>query len=186
MTLDAPAPLARLAAGDSAAMRAFHAEHAPALRRFVRTRLGDAAAVDDVVQEVFLAAWQSAGAFRGEGDPRSWLFTIARRTATRHDRRAQPAPTETETLAQLAEAAGFGSADPERLVARAQQQAALDRALERLSAADREIIALRDRAGLTGPQAAEALGITLHTAKIRLHRARLRLMAALREELPDG
>ncbi len=186
MSPDGPNPLAQIAAGDPGALRAFHAEHAPSLRRFVRTRLGDAAAVDDVVQEVFLAAWQSAADFRGDGDPRSWLFTIARRTATRHDRRALPAPTEADTLVQLAEAAGYGSADPEQLVARAQQRAALDRALACLRPADREIIALRDRAGLTGPQAAEALGITLHAAKIRLHRARLRLMAALREELPDG
>ncbi len=154
----------------------------------MRTRLADPSAVDDVVQDAFLAAWRDSAGYRGEASPRAWLFTIARRIADRHDqrgRRARSAPTEDVTLAQLAEAAGHGTPDPERLVQRAEAQAALTRALGTLSAIDREIIALRDRAGLTGPEAAAALGLSLANTKIRLHRARLRLMAALREEVGD-
>ena len=54
-------------------------------------------------------------------------------------------------------------------------------ALARLSDEDREVIVLRDLEGFTGPEAAALLDVDLGALKSRLHRARLRLMAELRE-----
>ncbi|TNF30237.1 MAG: RNA polymerase subunit sigma-24, partial [Deltaproteobacteria bacterium] len=69
---------------------------------------------------------------------------------------------------------------PEAAAARAEDRARLATALAALAEADREVIALRDLAGLTGPEAADALGLPLAAMKTRLHRARLRLMGQLR------
>lgn len=46
-----------------------------------------AEAVDDLVQEVFLAAWQGLGKFRGESGLRQWLLGIARHKVEEYYRR---------------------------------------------------------------------------------------------------
>ena len=70
--------------------------------------------------------------------------------------------------------------NPEHNVARLEQHRALQRALLSLDDTDRAVIGLRDLQGLSGPEAASLAGLPLNTFKTRLHRARLRLMAALR------
>ncbi len=50
-----------------------------------------------------------------------------------------------------------------------------------LPASQREVLLLHDLQGYTGPEIAERLGLSLENVKIRLHRARVRLRAALSE-----
>ena len=64
---------------DRKATAEFVALHADAVHSYVRLRLiprGDL--VEDLVQEVFLAAWEGLSRFRGESSLRSWLLGIAR------------------------------------------------------------------------------------------------------------
>jgi RNA polymerase sigma-70 factor (ECF subfamily) len=69
----------RLVARDRKAVAEFVANHADALYGYVRLRLAPRTEqADDVVQEVFLAAWQRIGSFRGESPLRAWLLGIAR------------------------------------------------------------------------------------------------------------
>ena len=51
---------------------------ADAVYRFVYHRLDRREALDDLVQEVFLAAWKALPSFRGESEIRTWLLGIAR------------------------------------------------------------------------------------------------------------
>jgi RNA polymerase sigma-70 factor (ECF subfamily) len=53
-----------------------------------------------------------------------------------------------------------------------------ERSLARLSSEDREILMLRDVEGFSGAEVADLLDLTLPAMKSRLHRARLRLVAA--------
>jgi RNA polymerase sigma-70 factor (ECF subfamily) len=69
----------RLVERDRKAVAEFVANHADALYGYVRLRLAPRSEqADDVVQEVFLAAWQRIGSFRGESPLRAWLLGIAR------------------------------------------------------------------------------------------------------------
>lgn len=69
----------RLVERDRKAVAEFVANHADALYGYVRLRLAPRTEqADDVVQEVFLAAWQRIGSFRGESPLRAWLLGIAR------------------------------------------------------------------------------------------------------------
>lgn len=52
--------------------------HADAVYRFVYHRLDRLEALEDLVQEVFLAAWKALPLFRGESEVRTWLLGIAR------------------------------------------------------------------------------------------------------------
>jgi RNA polymerase sigma-70 factor (ECF subfamily) len=67
-----------LHAADRKAMGHFVELHADAVYAFVLHRLDRRERVDDLVQEVFLAAWRALPKFRGESEVRTWLLGIAR------------------------------------------------------------------------------------------------------------
>lgn len=171
-----------VAAGDRAAFETLVARHQAAVFRFARTIVHAPSEAEDVLQETFLAAWRGAATFRGESAVRSWLLTIARNAALRHGRRRSGEPEVMEPLDVLGERAGWGDgSDPETLAIRRESRDALQQALDGLSPDDREILLLRDVEGLSGEETAAVLQVGVTAMKSRLHRARLRLSAALHE-----
>lgn len=168
--------LARTASGDRVAFEAFVLRHHAPTRRYLGT-LTRTAAVDDALQEAFLAVWRGAAGFRGDGSARAWLFTIARHALFRELRPA--APADLVPLGELGAAAGWGaepSLDPRESLL---DQDRVQRALQALSPEDREALVLKDLEGFRNQEAADLLGIELAAYKSRLHRARLRFLAAL-------
>lgn len=137
---------------------------------------------EDALQEAFIAAWRSAGTFAGGETARGWILTIARNALRRHYRRRVGEPPDHVPLDQLGEEAGWGTEEPaDDMLVRLEEREWLARALARLGDADREVLILRDLEGLSGEETAAALGVTVRAMKSRLHRARLRLAAQLRE-----
>lgn len=179
--LDDGALLSAIAAGDRAASRVFVDRHKAAVFRFAEALLRDRALAEDVLQETLLAALRGAGTYRAEGSARGWLFTIARRAAIRSRPREVPLPDD-EDIESLGDSAGWGAPDAEQLMEGWQSRERVHRALSALPSEDREVLLLRDAEGLTGPEACAVLQISLAAMKSRLHRARLRMLAALRDE----
>ncbi|HEY3202131.1 MAG TPA: sigma-70 family RNA polymerase sigma factor [Thermoanaerobaculia bacterium] len=64
--------------GDRKEIARFVDLHADAVYRFVHHRLDRPEALDDLVQEIFLAAWRALPHFRGESEVGTWLLGIAR------------------------------------------------------------------------------------------------------------
>lgn len=179
--------IAGSARGDRAAFDRFVQRHVASVHRLARAFVADDADADDVVQESFLAAYRSAGTYRPDlGSARTWLFSIARNQARRVRRttreRAPLRPLEDESLVSLGVDAGWGAELPDVDFARGEQIEQLAHAFAALRAEDREVLILRDLEGLAGEQVASLLGLSVAAMKSRLHRARLRLLAALREE----
>ena len=131
-----PALLARVVAGEASAFDAFVVRHREAVWRFVRSLTRDEAAAEDALQETFLAAWRNAGSYRGEGPALGWLLSIARHAVYRQFRGRANEPGHFESLAELGEAAGWGSGEP---MASYLVQDEVERALAGLSAEDKEI-----------------------------------------------
>jgi RNA polymerase sigma-70 factor (ECF subfamily) len=176
-----------VASGDREAFHALVDRHQPAVFRHLRTLTTTAQDAEDALQETFLAVFRYAGTYRGDSSARTWLFTVARNSAFRLTRRRMSNSTESLDgvnggIEELGLRAGFGSDDPERLAMQAQSRERLKAALNSLSAEDREIVLLRDLEGLSGEETSAVLGIGLAAMKSRLHRARLRLAVALRED----
>jgi RNA polymerase sigma-70 factor (ECF subfamily) len=91
---------------DRKATAEFVEMHADAVYGYVRRRVaprGDL--VDDLVQEVFLAAWRSLAEFRGNATLRAWLLGIARHKVEDHyrTRLREHDSLEDETVAEPAE-----------------------------------------------------------------------------------
>ncbi len=182
--------IALAAAGDHRAFERLVERHAAAVLRMATVVTGNPTLAEDALQQTFLAAYRSAASFRADASVRTWLLTIARNAGHKiRTKRAKEDLVE-EPLMQLGLEAGWGCDNPEALAIAAQRRDTLHRALQMLSSDDQEVLVLRDIEGLRGPEAAEVLGIGERALKSRLHRARLRLAAALRtipdDEVGDG
>lgn len=132
----------------------------------------------DVVAETFATAWRRRADLPADPDEiRPWLFGIARRCLANAARSTQRAGRLGARLAEtLADAA---VPDPSTVHEHRLQSAGVIRALDQLSAEDRELVTLIAWEGLAPAQAAAVLGLAPGTARVRLHRARTKLRAAL-------
>lgn len=149
--------------------------------RYLRSLAGHDADAEDALQEAFLAAWRGAAGFRGDGAARGWMLAIARHGLVRHRRRRAGEPPDFASLEDLGGEAGWGTETPADHLARLEDAERLGAALASLPPADREILVLRELEELPGEEVATMLGLSLPAMKSRLHRARLRLAAAVRE-----
>ncbi|HTX09523.1 MAG TPA: sigma-70 family RNA polymerase sigma factor [Solirubrobacteraceae bacterium] len=135
----------------------------PAVRAFVLRRI-DPGGVDDVVSEVFLAAWRRRGQI--PDDPLPWLFNISRGVVSNRRRSHGRGAALLERLTR------------EEVASVAARSAEVDLgvadALARMSAADQELLLLVAWEGLSGAQLAAAVGASRATVAMRLSRARRR------------
>jgi RNA polymerase sigma-70 factor (ECF subfamily) len=167
--------LAAVAAGDERALRALYGRHAGWLAIRLR-RVLPAVAVEDVMQETFVAAWRGAGRYRGSGDVGGWLWGIARRQAALWARR------EGRVELLLDEALHRASDDPAGAAAMwTDVERAFDTLGSRGSPARRlaRMVLVEDR---PLAEVARELDVPVGTVKSRLHTLRRQLQAALRRD----
>ena len=170
--------LAQAGEGDRASFDALVRATAPAVWTVVRRLTVDEATAEDALQETFTALWQAAPHFEGRGSANAFIYGIARNKAAKTWRRRAGEPRTTEPLAGLAVEAGWG-ADPEQVAARAEQRTLLLNAIATLTMDDQDLISRCDLEGVDPHEVAAELGIAPGTLRVRLHRARLRLMRSL-------
>ena len=180
--------LAAIRAGDDAAMGALLTRHAPAIYRFGVKMCRDSEDAKDVLQETLLAAARGVREFRGASSLSTWLYTIARSFCIKKRRASKFAPTDTVSLDDQAAALQPRTLDkgPEEATSDRELTALLNRAIASLDPTSREVLVLRDVEGLTAPEVAEVLGVSVNAVKSRLHRARAEVRAQLEAGLSRG
>jgi RNA polymerase sigma-70 factor, ECF subfamily len=137
------------------------------LLRRVATR-EDAA---DLLAEVYTVAWRRRADRPRGSEARPWLFGVARRVLAEHARGEVRRRAAADGLRALLAHPSAGDGTPDDIDEQ-HRHAWLRGALASLGPIDRELIALTVWEGLTPAQAAEALGISSGSARVRLHRAR--------------
>ena len=150
--------------------------HYPAVLRFVRRR-AQAADVDDVVSETFMAAWQRQEQMAAA--PLPWLYRTARNVMLNTSRAAGRREGLAVRIASMRED------EPTDPIIRFEQQHDLAPAWNSLDPLDQEILALQVWEGLNGREAASVLGISRAACAMRATRARRRLAVALSAIAPD-
>jgi RNA polymerase sigma factor (sigma-70 family) len=160
-------------ATDPDAFERFYREHVEAVQRFVARRVDDPYLAADLTADVFVAAIESAGSYRGSrGEPIAWLFGIARNVVAGERRRTA------RRLRVATRFEGRDLVDEEDLAAlhaRIDAESAarwLHGELARLSDAERVVFELVALDGLTVADTARTLGINPVAARVRYHRAR--------------
>lgn len=162
-----------VAQGDARALEELYQRHGLLILSYLIGQVGSEALAEEILQDVMLAVWQRAHAFRGDSKVHTWMLAIARRRAISA---RQKEPHE----AALTENLPADSAGPLESLEQKTEQARVRAALCRLSADQREVLELIFYHDLSGPEAAAVLGVAVGTVKSRLHRARTLLGRWLR------
>jgi RNA polymerase sigma factor (sigma-70 family) len=140
---------------------------------YVASLLRDAPAAEEVTAAAFERAYRKRHRFDPErGEPRAWLFGIARNAALDELRRRG---RQAELTAEPADLESFGT---EEGAERNELRLAVSAALERLEPSERELIALKFFAGLENREIARVLGVSDSNAGTKLHRAMTKLREA--------
>lgn len=148
----------------------------PRIFNFFRFRVGDERVAEDLTAETFEKAWRNREHYRRDLAAFStWLFTIARNTASDYFRKTHP---------ELPLDAVIQASDEESVESVIQQRADFERIssqLARLADRERELVALKYGAGLTNRAIARMSGISETNVGTILHRVTLQLRAGLEE-----
>jgi RNA polymerase sigma-70 factor, ECF subfamily len=140
--------------------------------------LRDRAAAEEVTAAAFERAFRKRSRFDpSRGEPRAWLFGIARHAALDELRRRG---RQAEMAVEPADTAGLAGHEG---VEESERRVALSAALGSLSAGERELIALKFFAGLDNAEIAAVLDLSESNAGTRLHRAMTKLREACDEAI---
>ncbi len=181
--------VARLQAGDQAALEQAFKLYSGKLYNVARRILNDQSDAEEVLQDVFLTAFRKANSFQGNSQFSTWLYRLTVNAALGRIRRSKKAKKETEYAEFLPRFQDDGhhavrpvvdwSDTLDEQYARNETQELLAKALEQLKPTDKTVIVLSDLEGLSDKEISDATGLTVSAVKTRLHRARLFLRGKL-------
>lgn len=132
---------------------------------------------DDLVQEVFVAAWRAWPQFRAESQAETWLTRIAINTCRTHRRRKWLRSEVWQRLTELVRP--WDQSAPDEALVGDESSAVLRKAIVSLGQRDREVLVLRYLEEQPIEQIAASLGLSRGAVEVRLNRARKRLKALL-------
>lgn len=172
-------------------------EHGDYLYRYAHSRLGNAEAAEEVLQESLVAGLRAREQYRGEAPVRSWLLAILKRKIIDHVRareRQRPVGSfdgDSDGIEELMFQAdghwrsspGFLNQDPHQEVERQEFWQHLAHCLEGLGEAQRDAFILRELEGQGTEAICQTLQITASHLGVMLHRARLKLARCLKAGL---
>ena len=177
---------ARLKAGDHAAFDALFERHAAQMLGFLLPLTGSRAEAEDLVQEVFLAAYRAHASFQGRAKPVRWLLGIAVRRWRDCGRRGR---LDVLALDDERTAGEYARSRPQRTTLDTQMlnALALSQALSSLAPPFRAALLLVASQGFTYREATEILEEPVGTVKWRVSEAsrKMRVLLTAGEEETD-
>ena len=161
---------------DSISFEQLVAAHEGRVRRLAHRLLGwrdGSSDMDDVVQDVFLAAMKNLPRFRGEASIGTWLTRMTINRCRTHRRK------QFLKLRWLGKQSVSDETPPTSYLAADETSAKVRAAVQQLSPSYREVIVLLYLEELSVSEIAMLLGISRAAVDVRVHRARVRLKEKL-------
>jgi RNA polymerase sigma-70 factor (ECF subfamily) len=188
-TTDEAQIIASILAGNTDLFHGLIRPHERSVYAMALSLLHNEADAEDVAQEAFLKAFRNLASFRRESKFSTWLISI-----TLNEARGRLRKKKNVTMESLDEPPeGQGTFTPALLrdwheipseaLERKEIRQMLQQAITDLPLIYREVFLLRDVEDLSVNQSAEALGISIASVKVRLHRARIMLQKKLVPQL---
>jgi len=146
------------------------------IRRFAQARCGSARGdVEDISQDVLLAAQRYLSSFRGEASLRTWLYRLVLSACSRRRRGRKNDPKLHRPLDEVGALEPAHATDPEAELLVSERLVALQAAIGELRPEDRELLAAVEWQGQSLQEAGERFGLTVPAMKSRMFRIRQQL-----------
>jgi RNA polymerase sigma-70 factor (ECF subfamily) len=168
--------VARVLGGDGEAFGIIIRRYEPGLLRFATRMLGSPDAAADAVAESLVRAYRHLAQCRDRDHLKSWLYRITGNRCRSHLGRRHAGDVPLDDAPPVAD-----PADTWAVLERGEQVALVERALEGLAPEKREAFVLKHVEGMSYEEMSAATGARIPTLKMRVHRAREALLAALKE-----
>ena len=196
--------VAGLRAGDERTFDAVVRAWSPAMLRLATSIVGSRAVAEEVLQETWLAVFNSVGRFEARASLKTWVYRIlantAKTRALREHRSApfsalveegvEPTVAPDRFLGPDSRYPGHWASIPDRWHEQPEEQLAssetmdvVAHAIDALPSGQRAVISLRDVVGWSSQEVCDALGLSEVNQRVLLHRARASLRRALEEQL---
>ena len=178
--------------GDSAAYEELVRIHQPRLPAVVGGILRRNQDVEDIAQQVLIKAYLSLKRFDLRSAFGTWLYKIAVNECWDYFRKKKvrrtvyEADLSEEQLRQMEMVpahTGGATRSREDAASRAQQRQLLDRLLAELDETDRSMLVMKEVAGFTVEEIGKVFGLNVNTVKVRMFRARSRLVETYHRRL---
>ncbi len=157
-----------MARGDRAALESLYRRHAGWIAGRLARMTQSRDAVEEALQDSFMAYWKSAASYRGEGDVGAWMWGIARRRLVSLTRKQiADVPDEPDDFPLL----------PDDAVVLKEDVAKVRDLVARLPVEQREVIERVVFGDQSLVDVARAMNVPVGTLKSRLHRARAHIKA---------
>jgi RNA polymerase sigma-70 factor (ECF subfamily) len=179
----------RFREGDAPAFEVLLKRHQRAVFSFIVRMVGDRTRAEDLLQETFLRVIRGAAEWEQKAKFTTWLYTIARNICVDAMRREsfrkadsldRVAPSDGDPDgAPVGDAMAGAAVGADRAAYNARVRPALEQALQRLPAEQREVFVLREYSGAPFKEIAEMTGVPENTVKSRMRYALEGLRKAL-------
>ncbi len=167
--------------GDATAFERLIKPYEGKVYTFLSRMCGESEAAKDMAQETFLRAFDKIRRYRGGSKFSTWLFRVAVNNCKMHKRgrgRRPEAPLEIEV--------GDYRPGPGDQYDEAELKLVVAGALQKLPPAYRSVLVLSEYDGLSGPEIAKVMNISLANVKVRLRRGREKLKEIFKDRLIPG
>src|SRR5262245_58935923 len=166
-----------IAEGDKRAMQVLYARHNVRVYRFILRFTSNASLAEDLVSEVFLDVWRQAESFEAKSQVSTWLLAIARYKALSALRRRTDEHLDEKMAADIEDTAD----NPETAVFTKDRNAIIQKCIQALSPAHREVIDLVYYHEKSVDEVARIVGVPPATVKTRMFYARSKMADSLRQ-----
>jgi len=168
--------LIQLQQGHAEVFDLFYQRTSPRVRQFIQRRIFQSGQIEDLVQEVYLTAWQTCSSFQARSMAETWLLGIARNVILRHLQRGKSLQQRNKTAHNIKDEC----ATTDHALDRANLQHDIQILLARLPSAQREAVELAYFSGLSWAEAACQIKCSTTQFRDRVYEGRMRLRGWLR------
>lgn len=172
--------LARMAKGDRTAFAFFYKELEVPIYRFIASKMNDPHEAADILHDVFLNIWRSAGSFEGRSTVKTWVFGIAYRKTMDHFRKHGRLDV-TDEIGETADE----NPDAATCLAAAQEAEHLRFCLDTLKPQHKSVVELAFFEDMTYGQIAEITDVPEGTIKTRIFHAKKLLLHCLEARMKE-
>lgn len=166
--------LSLMAGGDKAAFAAFYRNLEKPVYKFICSKLNDPHEASDILHEVFMDVWRSAGKFEGRSAVKTWVFGIAYRKTMDHYRKTGRVSV-TDEIPEIED----DSADALSCLAATEEATHVRYCLDQLSTDHKMAIQLAFYEDMSYGQIAQTAGTPEGTIKTRIYHAKKILLHCL-------